>query len=432
MEGSLTGWLRDWELPENRNLYGCKIRLPEGIFKVQEYVNAQAKRTEWLVQRRPRLTQFMKLARPGAPRIGGSVRSYILQQEFEARSRSEKLRVAEEKGHTWFSLQHDGVVIGLKQGTSPVQFANTLTKYVSSTLGYTQKVEVKRMESEWANPTPWVWDTDRDIPETEITLTDSQDTTKFKEWFNKVTTCTSTREAVYTYNCIALYPIGSSTEGRETLSSNWSTKTKLYNANKEVWEKKLWDTQLRIRRTYLNLEGTYTSPPPTGEGEAPRSTPTPQGEGGLLPPRTSASTARTSSPIPAHVHTPSTSPSLTHSQPARARPPDSPIPILHLETEPQAHSTRPAATYSIAHGTPTAPHTLHAAPPLHTLVTFARRTSGTRTRPHFAKHTAAHSTHGDAHSTRAHAPGEVRQRPSTTSSVEGLPPGEVTHRATFV
>jgi hypothetical protein len=38
------------------------IRLPDGIFKVQEYVNAQAKRTDWLVQRRPRLTQFMKLA----------------------------------------------------------------------------------------------------------------------------------------------------------------------------------------------------------------------------------------------------------------------------------------------------------------------------------------------------------------------------------
>ena len=73
MEGSLTGWLRDWELPENRNLYGCKIRLPDGIFKVQEYVNAQAKRTDWLVQKRPRLTQFMNLARPGAPRIGLSL-----------------------------------------------------------------------------------------------------------------------------------------------------------------------------------------------------------------------------------------------------------------------------------------------------------------------------------------------------------------------
>ena len=206
MEGSLAGWLKDWNLPETRNLYGCKIRLPDGIFKVHEYVNAQAKRTDWLVQRRPRLLQFMKLAKPKAPRIGGSVRSYILQ-EFEARSRLEKLRVAEEKGHTWFSLQHDGVVLGLIKGTSPVQFANTLTKYVSSTLGYTQKVEVKQMESEWTNKTPWVWDKNRDISETEITMIDSQDSTKFKEWFNRVTTCTSTREAEYTYNCIALYPI---------------------------------------------------------------------------------------------------------------------------------------------------------------------------------------------------------------------------------
>ena len=74
--------------------------------------------------------------------------------------------------------------------------------------------------------------------ETEIKPTDSQDTAKFKEWFTKVTTCTNTREAEYTYTCcIALYPIGSSTESRETLRSNWSIKTKIYNANKEVWEK---------------------------------------------------------------------------------------------------------------------------------------------------------------------------------------------------
>ena len=112
------GWLREWGLPENRTLYGCRLRLPDGTFNVQEYVNIQSKRTEWLVQRRPRLTQFMKLARPGAQRIGGSVRSYVLQ-EFEARSRIEKLRVAEERGHTWFSLQHDGVVIGLKENTNP-------------------------------------------------------------------------------------------------------------------------------------------------------------------------------------------------------------------------------------------------------------------------------------------------------------------------
>ena len=209
-------------------------------------------------------------------------------------------------------------------------------------------------------------------------------------------------------------------------------KTKIYNANKEAWEKKLWDTQLRIRRTYLNLEGTYTSPPPTGEGEASRSTPTPQGEGGLLPSRTPTSIARTPSPTPAHAHTPNTSPSLTHSQPARTRPSASPIPILHLETEQQTLNTRLTITHSNAHDTPNTPHTLHDAPPLHTLVTFARRTSGTRTRPHFSKHTTAHSTHGDAHSTCAHAPGEVRLRPSTTSSVEGLPPGEATHITTFV
>ena len=75
---------------------------------------------------------------------------------MKARSRCEKIRVAEERGHVWFSLQHDGIVIGLKENTNPYQFTRTLSKYVSNALGYNQKVEVKKMETKWATPASWV------------------------------------------------------------------------------------------------------------------------------------------------------------------------------------------------------------------------------------------------------------------------------------
>ena len=128
IEGSLQGWLQEWQLPLNRNLSGLRVRLSEGPpFRAQDYVNAQQQRTEWIVSRRPRMVQFIRQAKP-IGRIGGTVRSYILQ-EYEARSRCEKIRVAEERGHVWFSLQHDGIGIGLiKENTNPYQFASTLTK----------------------------------------------------------------------------------------------------------------------------------------------------------------------------------------------------------------------------------------------------------------------------------------------------------------
>ena len=320
MEGTLGGWLHDWNIPPYRTLQNCRIRLPDGgVFRVQQYVDWQTKRTEWLVNRRPRLVQFMKLARPKAQRLGGTVRSYMLQ-EFEAVSRTEKLRVAEELGHTWVSLQHDGVVIGLKNNTDSTNFAKTLTKFVSNTLGYTQKVETKPMTSEWSVSAEWIWDDNKLPLNHSVCVPDSQLSNSFMEWFEDSTKGIPNVAESFKYSTTLVFPINCLKERRIKWQNEWVSNTKIYNENKEVWEKKLWDTQLRIRRQYLNLEkvrvshntqerdssimsssveeeqaqssspvlrdggeeGTFLSPPPRGEGLLPLVTllsPPPCGEG---------------------------------------------------------------------------------------------------------------------------------------------------------
>ena len=160
----------------------------------------------------------------------------------------------------WFSLQHDGIVIGRKENTNPYQFVSTLPKYVSNALGYNQKVEVKKMETKWATPASWVWDHTPCKPEVSIEVRDSENTRKFNEWMNRVTQDGVSKQYVHTYNSIALLPITSNQEARRESIRRWEARTKIYNSNKEVWEKKLWDTQMGLRREYLNLEGDNHPP----------------------------------------------------------------------------------------------------------------------------------------------------------------------------
>ena len=66
--------------------------------------------------------------------------------EWEAISRTAKVRWAEENGHDWLSLQHDGVVIALRPNSDPDEACKELKAACCLALGYDQPVEVKDME----------------------------------------------------------------------------------------------------------------------------------------------------------------------------------------------------------------------------------------------------------------------------------------------
>jgi hypothetical protein len=97
--------------------------------------------------------------------------------------------VAESMGHSWVSLQHVGVVIGLRTGTLPQTFANTLTTYISNTLGYHQRVEVKDMIP--GGPPIQLWEWNNDKKHVCKTITEnlrpaSPHTQAFREWLQAV------------------------------------------------------------------------------------------------------------------------------------------------------------------------------------------------------------------------------------------------------
>ena len=67
-----------------------------------------------------------------------------------------KRRWADWHGHTWFSLEHDGLGAGLADGTDAVTAEADATTWASRALGYHQQVNVKPMATTHT-PAPWAW-----------------------------------------------------------------------------------------------------------------------------------------------------------------------------------------------------------------------------------------------------------------------------------
>ena len=82
-----------------------------------------------------------------------TLRSYLLQ-EYEGISRGTKIAYASYSAIKIFSLQHDGVVMGLPEGRDEHDTAEMLTLCCSRALGYCQTVEVKPMLDS-VTPTRW-------------------------------------------------------------------------------------------------------------------------------------------------------------------------------------------------------------------------------------------------------------------------------------
>ena len=64
--------------------------------------------------------------------------------------------MAEWSGHTWFSLEHDGLGVGLSGNTDEREAAEAATKWSSRALGYTQTVNAKPMPTQGQRE-KWVW-----------------------------------------------------------------------------------------------------------------------------------------------------------------------------------------------------------------------------------------------------------------------------------
>ena len=84
-----------------------------------------------------------------------TLRSYCLQEK-EATACQAKMRWADWQGHTWFSIEHDGLAIGLQPGTRAEDAAADATIWATKALDYEQEVQVKPMPTSTTRP-PWKW-----------------------------------------------------------------------------------------------------------------------------------------------------------------------------------------------------------------------------------------------------------------------------------
>ena len=113
------------------------------MFNLKQYIDVQEARTDWMAERLPRMLDLVnQMGHRERPK--STMRSYTLQEK-EAISCQAKMRWADWEGHEWFSIEHDGLGVGLVDGTNPEDAAKNVTGWVSKALGYKQEVQVKPM-----------------------------------------------------------------------------------------------------------------------------------------------------------------------------------------------------------------------------------------------------------------------------------------------
>ena len=164
MDGSYYSWCEEWNIPSQLISPTCPltVELPGGgSINVMELIGVQPARTRELVSKCGRAYEYMRQLCAGESNAhpDRTLKSYLLQ-ECEAMSRNAKISWAEREGCKWISLQHDGVVIGLRAGMTKEEACVGLTSACGAALGYRQPVEVKEMcggvVPESYGQTPWM------------------------------------------------------------------------------------------------------------------------------------------------------------------------------------------------------------------------------------------------------------------------------------
>ena len=141
------------------------LHLSDGsTFQHREYVQAQDQATMWLrhrMEQRLGMASFMdellEIRKPEKRALEekwqlepGTLRARTLKsfcfQEAESISREAKVEWCTRNGHAVLSLQHDGIVVAVKEHTSRAQLLEQLQGVSEQALGYTQPCTIKPPE----------------------------------------------------------------------------------------------------------------------------------------------------------------------------------------------------------------------------------------------------------------------------------------------
>ena len=152
MDGSLEKWAARWGLPAHQ-IQRTTMQLTNGTtFDLAEYLRAQAEGTEWLRDRMERhvgmatfVETWLPQHKPHKTHPERTLKSFVFQ-EAESMSRAAKVACCQQNGHAVLSLQHDGIVVALRQGAAPDVVSEQLQEASELKLGYDQPCEIKPAE----------------------------------------------------------------------------------------------------------------------------------------------------------------------------------------------------------------------------------------------------------------------------------------------
>ena len=152
MDDSVKRWAERWGLlPEV--VRRVSVTLPDGtIFNFDAYLRGQADGTEWLREKLERqvgmhsfITTWLAHHKPYKRHPERTLKSFAFQ-EAESISREAKVTWCQCNGQAVISLQHDGIVVALAEGSDPSTVALQLQTASEEALGYEMPCTVKPPE----------------------------------------------------------------------------------------------------------------------------------------------------------------------------------------------------------------------------------------------------------------------------------------------
>ena len=158
MDGSFVGFVHEQQLPAGTSPATLDMQLQDGThFDMQQYLAWQKEGTEWLWDRlghnapghegRTGMGSFveawLKKNKP-KPHPERTLKSYCFQ-ESESYGRMAMVEWAAQQGHAALNLQHDGVVICLRQETTKTHACDAIARACSDACRYLQPVAAKPM-----------------------------------------------------------------------------------------------------------------------------------------------------------------------------------------------------------------------------------------------------------------------------------------------
>ena len=157
MDSGLDAWKKKKGADIRKTLRGYEIiigKKGERTFSLEKYRKAQAQSTQWMAGRSTRMVEYLQsrveTGTTSWRKASLTTKSYLLQ-EAEAMSRLAKAEWCRERGLEVTSLQHDGIMIDMKENMYE-EASKGMSAAATKTCRYTVEVVVKGVKGGWDLP----------------------------------------------------------------------------------------------------------------------------------------------------------------------------------------------------------------------------------------------------------------------------------------